>query len=201
MIGFMGAHRTGKSTLCDQLVREYSGLYKKNPFSISEIQKRHGFDSKNQSYNWQYRKRIQNVLLTTLRDTLHNASRSSIGTAVLRDVQPNQVFERTPLDLIGYLLLSAPDDLSQEDEQWVSMYIKEAIHLTNTYFTDVFFVQPGIAYVHSDTSAEEDSINKLNEIMLGFFMHPDLKVNRHLIPAEMTDLYERMAFIRSKLNV
>ena len=50
MIGLMGAHRVGKTTLCKKLT-DSSMSYSEVEISISEMQRGMGYDSANQSYD------------------------------------------------------------------------------------------------------------------------------------------------------
>lgn len=198
MIGLMGAHRVGKSTLCEGIVRIGSGAVFELPISISKMQKELGFNSSNQSYDWETRKVIQNGLLKKFDEILLS---NSITRACISQQQPKFITERTPLDLIGYLLINAPDNPTADDMQWISNYIDKCITLTNSHHEKIYLIQPGIKYVECETSAKEDSMDILNAIYLKTLLDPRLTVDRVIVPQEMTDLTERVLFVMENKNV
>lgn len=194
MIGLLGAHRTGKSTLCQALLSAGRGSFWEKEISISKMQKEMGYDSSNQSYDWETRKSIQAGLLDAFFKKLHEPFTQSV-------VQHTVISERTPLDLIGYLVMNAPENPTAEDLEWIDNYIANCIALTNVKYSKVFLLQPGIEYVECATSAKEDSMDVLNAIYLKTLLDPRLTVDRVIVPQEMTDLTERVLFVMENKNV
>ena len=204
VIGLMGAHRTGKSTLHDvltqginnQLVYQFSSI----PVSISSWQKEISFSSNNQAYDWETRKNIQGYLFSRFEQVLAR-SITLVHPAVVNHQLVNtiQITERTPLDLIGYLLLNAPENPTQEDLEWIDDYKAQCIGLTNAFYKKVFLLQPGIPYVECDTSAKEDSMDKLNAFYLHTLLDPRLIIDRHIIDSNMTNLNDRVTEIITNL--
>ena len=194
MIGLLGAHRTGKSTLCQALLSAGRGSFWEKEISISKMQKDMGYDSSNQSYDWETRKSIQSGLLDAFFKKLHEET-------ITRAVVANWITERTPLDLIGYLVMNAPENPTAEDLEWIDNYIANCIALTNVNYSKVFLLQHGIEYVECATSAKEDSMDILNAIYLKTLLDPRLTVDRVIVPQEMTDLTERVLFVRENKNV
>lgn len=194
MIGLLGAHRTGKSTLCQALLSAGRGSFWEKEISISKMQKDMGYDSSNQSYDWETRKSIQSGLLDAFFKKLHEET-------ITRAVVANWITERTPLDLIGYLVMNAPENPTAEDLEWIDNYIANCIALTNINYSKVFLLQPGIEYVECATSAKEDSMDILNAIYLKTLLDPRLTVDRVIVPQEMTDLTERVLFVMENKNV
>lgn len=194
MIGLLGAHRTGKSTLCQALLSAGRGSFWEKEISISKMQKDMGYDSSNQSYDWETRKSIQSGLLDAFFKKLHEET-------ITRAVVANWITERTPLDLIGYLVMNAPENPTAEDLEWIDNYIANCIALTNVNYSKVFLLQPGIEYVECATSAKEDSMDILNAIYLKTLLDPRLTVDRVIVPQEMTDLTERVLFVMENKNV
>lgn len=198
LVGLVGAHRTGKTTLCDALNAESHYSLSRLHVSISEMQKEIGFDSSIQSYPWHTRKKIQEHLLARFDDLLYSNQKHPPILA-LRVEPISMITERTPIDLIGYALLNAPDYPSDEDKEWIAQYIKDCIDLTNRYYEKLFLLQPGIAYVACDTSAGEDSIDKLHSIYLAQFLDSSIGVERYIIPEDMLSLHERIKFVKEKV--
>lgn len=194
MIGLMGAHRTGKSTLCQALLSAGRGLLWEKEISISKMQKDLGYDSSNQSYDWDTRKSIQARLLAAFFKKIHEPYTQSV-------VHHTVISERTPLDLIGYLVMNAPENPTAGDLEWIDNYIANCIALTNVNYSKVFLLQPGIEYVECATSAKEDSMDILNAIYLKTLLDPRLTVDRVIVPQEMTDLTERVLFVMENKNV
>lgn len=193
MIGLLGSHRVGKTTLCKALVNGNRGAFSEVPISISELQRGMGYDSANQTYDWETRKNIQNKLLIAFSNILRD---SMYLTGVLRAQRMSiAVSERTPLDLVGYLLLNAPEYVSEEDAVWIKNYINNCIELTNEYYNKVFLVQPGIGYVPDAKSPGQESMDKLNAIYLSLLMDSKLEVERVIIPEDVTDLEERICIV------
>ena len=195
MIGLVGAHRVGKTTLCMELLK---GPYTEVPISISKIQQRIGYISSNQLYDWETRKLIQVGLLTEFSRIL-NTGKCATGILQMQKMA-TAISERTPLDLVGYLLINVPDQLTEEDSLWIKDYISSCIDLTNEYYERVFLVQPGIAYVHDDKSAGQETIDQLNAIYLSLLMDNRLSVERVIIPEEVTDLEERVQIVVGERN-
>lgn len=195
MIGLVGAHRVGKTTLCMELLK---GPYTEVPISISKMQQRMGYISSNQLYDWETRKLIQVGLLTEFSSILNT---SKCATGILRmQKTATAISERTPLDLVGYLLINVPDQLTEEDSLWIKDYISSCIDLTNEYYERVFLVQPGIAYAHDDKSAGQETIDQLNTIYLSLLIDNRLSVERVIIPEEVTDLKERVQIVVGERN-
>ena len=198
MIGLLGAHRVGKSTLCQGLLQAGRGRYWEVPVSISQMQKYLGFDSSNQSYDWDTRKAIQLGLFAQFKELLWEHQHSTkIRTADVR----MDISERTPLDLVGYLVINAPENLTAEDLAWIEDYKTNCINLTNEYYSKVFLVQPGIPYVECETSAKEDTIDKLNSVYLSMMLDSRLTVDRVVMDTEMTDLTQRILYVMENTYV
>lgn len=176
MKGLVGAHRVGKSTLTKALVKLG---FDELPISISEWQKELGTDSSNMNYSWETRKKIQERLIHSFRSLLFVQAFST------------QITERTPLDLYGYACINAPENPTEEDVKWLNEYRHECIRLTNTYYTHVALIQPGIPYVETDKSAKEDTIEALNAAYLSLFLDSSLTVKKYIMPVDCTDIHIR----------
>ena len=93
MIGLIGAHRVGKTTLMNALAK---GPFEAIPISINQMQKNIGYDSSKQNYSFEERMNIQRYLFNALDDYLYKKSRVP-GPAVFRR-QGAVITDRTPLD-------------------------------------------------------------------------------------------------------
>lgn len=192
LIGLVGAHRVGKSTLCAQLKDELH--LGEVPVSIAAWQAEENYNSSKMDYEWRDRKNIQGALLSKFEYTLRRHKR------VLRGQGANMISERTPLDLIGYAVACAPSEPSAEEVAWLKDYTAACIQLTNTYYDKVFLVQPGIPFVETDKSPDEELVNQLNSVYLSLMVNPQLTVERHILDEDMTDLTDRVQFIKDIYN-
>lgn len=201
MIGLIGAHRVGKSTLAGYIAAKYR--FKFIPVSISKMQHKHGFDSSNQSYDFQTRMEIQEYLLFEFRDLLYTHSTIPQTANMTRDVKPEPIFDRTPLDLIGYTLIHVTDQLTDEQSAWLLDYIDQCIKLTNEYFTHIMLVQPGIPLVSDNTTSARASagiIEHLNAVYLAYMVDPRVKSKTSILPREILDMDERANYFKEHLT-
>lgn len=182
MIGLMGAHRVGKSTLMQNLSTTPVLV------DISRMQRSHGYDSSNQNYSARDRCTIQSICLKEFRWLLTTAITQD-STVVTTD--------RTPLDLVAYSILNL-EDAPKEVNQWLINYTTDCIELLNQYYSHVFLVQPGIPLITENTTSapcDEAMIEKLNEIFLGILLDPRIKPKVTIIDREVTDLDQRVKLI------
>lgn len=186
-IGLTGSHRVGKTTLAQEFAAKHG--YTFVPANISEIQRKHGYDSSRQDYSFQERMHIQELILKDLElqyETLHAGS-SSIIT------------DRTPHDLMIYALLAVNDKCTAEDYERLSYYITRCQFVTKMNFDDLFIVQPGIPVIPSPTSAAASRafMHKFNSLLMGE-IYDDEWVN--VIPSYMLNLNNRILYIESNLR-
>ena len=186
MIGLVGAHRTGKSYTVKCMTER--SMIDELKISVSQWQKEGGWDSSDQTYPWEERKRIQEYLFEAFSKRLAIFS-------ITRAVTTNLVSERTPLDLIGYAYLNAPADPTGADYEWLYKYASICIELTNKYYSDIVLLQPGIPYVAASTSPGEESMEILNAHYLSVFMDVRLTPDKLIIPREVTDIDDRLDLI------
>ncbi len=180
MIGLCGAHRVGKSSLA----KAYADAAK-IPFvatSASAVFKEHGMDP-SVTYSFEERMFIQDKILDHL------------GAFFAQYACEEVITDRTPLDMIAYLMADAigeavPDKLQQQFKN----YIEKCFALANRRFTSLVLVQPGIKIVAADgkAAANEAYIEHLNTVLLGLTIDPRLKVPHYYIPRIWTDMDDRV---------
>ena len=193
MIGLLGAHRTGKTTLCKELTNGHTNTLRELEVSISKMAKEWGYDSSKQDYSWEEHKLLQERLYTAFAIKLTLLPSAKLGT-------PIYMTERTPLDLIGYAFINAPETMTESDKAWLSEYKDKCIQITNDYYKAVFMLQPGIPYVDSETSFKEDTIDELNAVYLSVLLDSKLQTPCIVLPSSMLDLAERKQFIEDNLH-
>ena len=190
IVGLLGAHRTGKTTLA-KATAEASGI-RFMQVQLSEAQRILGFDSSKQDYAFKERRQIQEGLLNYMAELLAASANGNV------------IYDRTPLDLIGYTVsLANSNVLDHDDELWLQKFIADCHALTNHYFHKVFLVQPGIPLEYSPKSAapQPGYVNHLNYIYLGVVYELNMRTTAYVIPVWITDLDQRINFILKNSGV
>lgn len=181
-LALMGAHRTGKTTLAEEVAKQ-AGIQCQN-IGIGQLHKEIGYDSSNQAYPFHERTVIQDHLLKRVKEITHS-------------VDSPTIFDRCALDLVGYASLAITDNLSVEQGAWFKQYVLDCVQATNEHLDAVVLVQPGIQLSTAETSARpcEGMIQSLNLTYSGLIHHEDLRVRTMVLPAGMTDLQTRTKLI------
>lgn len=176
ILGLIGSHRTGKTTLAEAYAHKTGATIIK--MNIGSLQKELGYESSNQSYDFDTRMDIQEHLLRRF-DEIYTAVKGLEAVA-----------DRTPLDLIGYTMLAVKDDLSEAQSDRLEKYVVDCINLTNEFFSALVLLQPGIPLTTADTSAKpcKALMEKLNFIYLGTITDERNIVPHFYIPRSMTDI-------------
>lgn len=180
MLGLVGAHRTGKTTLAETYAKKSGATFVQ--MNVGALQREIGYDSSNQSYDFDTRMKIQEHLLQRF-DEIYSSVKSL-----------NAVCDRTPLDLIGYAMLAVNDRLSEAQSARLIQFVTDCINLANERFTAFVLLQPGLPITQSETSAKSIMalIEKLNTIYLGAFSDERLIVPHFYIPRLMVNLDTRV---------
>lgn len=190
LIGLCGAHRVGKTTLMHAVAAELGieGI----EVSISSMQKELGFDSSNQSYSFETRMMIQTHLLNKFTSLLEGINAAGLPA----------ITDRTPNDLIGYMLINVGEKESKDHSDWIMKYIESCLALTSKHYSDVFLIQPGIVLETNNTSAHASMglIEHLHAIYSGYINRLDLDVNALVMSKDIVDLDERVKYIWSNIN-
>lgn len=188
MIGLIGAHRTGKTTLAKHVESGVPSI-KAITVNIGQAQKILGFDSSKQDYSFKERRIIQDGLLNYMAELYKEA-------AVHYE---NVIFDRTPLDLIGYTMLAVTANaLDQEDEEWLKDYIRNCNLLTEFYLDRIFLLQPSIELRNENTTsapAHPGYVEHFNYIYAGVITQINYRTRAFIIPRQVTDLDDRAHFV------
>ena len=184
-LGLLGAHRVGKTTLAEAFATQ-SG-FKFIAANLSQAQKILGFDSSNQNYTFKERRVIQDGLLDYLRQ-LYAEAAANYGNEI--------IYDRTPLDLIGYTITLANSNvLDEEDEYWLEHFIMECKKVTHCYFdAQVVLVQPGIPLITDNNTsavAQRGYIEHLNYIYIGL----SFEMATFIMPRRMTEIKDRINYL------
>lgn len=180
MLGLLGSHRVGKSTLAKAFSESSGALNVK--MDVGALQKELDYDSSNQSYDFDTRMEIQEHLLKRFGEIYASFK----GMAAVCD--------RTPLDLIGYTMLAVNDALTDAQSERLMRYVDDCINMTNEHFTALVLLQPGVPLKDAETSAKSCPalMEKLNLIYLGVITDERTVVPHFYIPRSMVSLNQRL---------
>lgn len=181
MLGLIGAHRVGKTTLARAWAEKNKGIFLETP--TSRIFTELGHDPSD-TFEFRTRMDIQETILARFEDVYAEAS---LTVPVITD--------RTPIDMLGYTLAEAVGNHVPEDQiERLMKYINRCFELTNERFSMVVLVQPGIPIIDAPGKAAPNKalIEHLNALMLGFIADPRLKVPHFYLQRYITDLEGRL---------
>lgn len=169
-----GSHRTGKTTLAQEIIKHCDAECVQ--VDISVMQAKYGFDSSNQSYSFKKRMVIQEYLLKEF-------------TALLGSLNEDKLYilDRAPTDLIIYTLMSLPAKVSATEQTWIDSYIAACIKLQLKYNVLTMVIQSGIPLTSCNTSASANKavVEKFTWLYHGFYEYHE-------------DDLQRMFFMRRK---
>lgn len=189
-IGFAGAHRTGKSTLAQELGKKLNLNMLDNPavtaFNMLGL---HPDDN----LTFDRRLMVQMLILERFKAAAKPSVRfqGQVHT-------PRFVCDRTPLDYAAYMLSEVnsevANDLMQTDEDFLAKYLADCNEAMNELDL-VFIVQPGIEMVAEKGKAvlSRGLQEHLNDLIIARATVCDTECI--LIPREMTDFYDRLSFV------
>lgn len=192
-IGFSGAHRTGKTTLCELLAEKHpyvmkktdiASTFKKEKFTV--LANMVGFNGFVLGCEQQWK-------------IIHHLAKTLIKA------KPNTFFDRTLLDSFAYTDFILGQRLSEFHA--TKTEINEFNSLRNACIERfvlqdfTFIIQPGIPFVGVEKSPDETSQEIINTLVI-MAAEEYLEPNRYFImPREVTDLNERIKIIEDVLRV
>jgi hypothetical protein len=179
-IGFVGTHRTGKTTLAGAVSERLKIEQIKSP--VSAIAKSFGFNMDTDRRDTPRFTQMQKEILVTLASSFANKSRF--------------VSDRTPLDAAAYLLCDVQaNNGSEEWRELVLDYTSKAIAATETFFDAVVLVQPGILFDAQDGKPGPNPAYQehMNLVCAGLVSQLDIPAAS--IPRGCTDPQERLNLV------
>lgn len=185
-IGFCGAHRTGKTTLAQQLSSQL-GL-KFVATSTSAVFARHGL---NPAAGLDSRTRlwIQGKILENAQQSWALAPAEGFVT------------DRTPIDFIAYTLA---DVQGHTEIRFTALerYLEQCFEALDKYFQQLFVVQPGIPLIEEEGKAALNPayIEHLNSLALGLVYDPRQRCPRAVLPRRILELNSRVDWVRRQLK-
>lgn len=144
LIGFCGAHRVGKTTLAMHVANASNIMFIKTSVSILNIWK--DFNIKPDNYfTFAERIELQYYILDYFEEIIQKYEYG--------------VFDRTPMDLIGYLLANIDSTCSGLFNQRTKIFIDKCVKLTEK-FDKIFFVYPKLDYIPEENKSNKTFISE-----------------------------------------
>lgn len=187
MIGLLGAHRTGKTSLAKQYAEKHGIAFIET--SVSAIFKELGYDPAG-TFDFATRLTIQEAILERL-DKMYGGV---VGQAIC---------DRTPIDLMAYTAAEAVgESVTPADQTRFARYVQRCFEMTNKRFSTIILVQPGIPLVMAEGKAalNEAYIEHLNSLMLGLSVDQRVRVPHFYIPRQLIAMEDRLAALENAVG-
>lgn len=199
MICFSGAHRTGKTTLCQELAKHG---YEFVPANMSQVCKDMGINT-DEDLSFDARREMQESMLLRM-SSLFEAKNDEdfLGQMVLCD--------RGPIDLMVYTATKLHEqgllaDEGSEIVQWSLDYFKRCVEMSKRLVGGIVLVQPGIPVVADAKSASVETQSKIAQGMRNTFDFyvgtGEMASMGWVVPEDLTDLEERVEVTRQTLSI
>lgn len=183
MLGLVGAHRVGKTTLAERFAAARRGQqWKFAQTSVSAIFRDLGHDPA-ETFDFKTRLTIQEQILIRLT----RFYRESTGQFVITD--------RTPIDMLAYTMSEANGEAVGPDLQArFKGYANDCFTVTNKFFSAVLVVQPGIPIIDAPGKAAPNAayLEHLNTLMIGLCCDERMKVPHFFIPRTRLTMESRI---------
>ncbi|MFK3741045.1 AAA family ATPase [Massilia sp. TN1-12] len=189
MIGLIGGHRVGKTSLAKAYAEKNDAVFLET--SVSSMFKDMGHDPAG-TFDFATRLTIQEEILKRL-DVIYAAQ--PVDQAVITD--------RTPIDLLGYTMAEAVGmTVTPELQDRFDAYVRDCFRVLNKRFATVVLVQPGIPLVAAEGKAAMNKayIEHLNSIMFGLMMDERTRPAHYYIRRTMLDFDDRLAALESAVG-
>lgn len=184
MLGLTGPHRTGKTTLAQAYAQRHGIPFVKT--SATEVFTRLGRDPA-VDYPIEERLAIQEAILHAFEKQYAAACR----------ISSFWVADRTPIDMASYMLADVSREAlagKPELSMMVDSYVNRCIEATNSWFSVVALIQPGIKLVAAEGKAPicVSYMRHLNILQKGLLVDGKLGIRHFVMPSTILDLEERM---------
>lgn len=182
--GIAGAHRVGKTTLCESLSNETDfGLLE---MRVGNVFSDLGIDPA-EPMSFQTRLGVQNEILDR--------------AIKVWAAEPTHFFaDRTPIDMLAYTTADMDGQICLTDIEMAGYmeYRSRCYDALHRFFGVLIIVQPGIDLVDpgEKPTAKMDKgfIEHLNSIVLGLAFAPECKLPVYIVPREVVDLDARLSY-------
>jgi len=188
-IGLIGAHRVGKTTLAAAAAEKSNIPF--IPTNLSAILRREKIDL-SKPIDIMRKMEIQQMLLD---ETVE----------LFKTQQGSYITDRTPLDMLAYVLAEIGPHASLEASESILKYSKDCFTHTNQLFDLIVLVQPGIE-IKQDIKKETAPINQayietLNYIMTGLIYNESCTPKKFIIQRDCIDFDKRAEIIAHFLSI
>jgi len=188
LVSLTGAHRVGKTTLAREYAQKHGIEFVET--SVSAIFHDLGLNPA-APMSFTQRLEVQREILKRL-DAIYE-----------RYAGRQAIFDRCPIDLLGYTLGDAVgDSVPAECQASLATYVQECYNVLNKRFTAIVLIQPGIAIVDAPGKAAPNLayIEHLNSLMMGLAADPRCKVVSRYIGRHILDMEGRMRALESNIG-
>jgi hypothetical protein len=184
-IGLCGSHRTGKTTLAEEISQRTGIPFVKT--STTGVFREHGLDP-SRPMEFHRRLWIQHKILDAAEKAWNSGHRQFIT-------------DRTPLDMAAYTLADIQGS-TEVDFGGLEGYLDRCIGVTNTFFQILVLVQPGIPLVYETGKAalNEGYLEHLNFLILGLCNDDRIKSTFLSLPRDVTDREARVKKVMEVLD-
>lgn len=188
MIGLLGSHRSGKTTLAKAYALKSGSEFLAT--SLTEFHRAAGFDVT-----------AENPFSVRLahQEKVLDFTDAMYAKHACRDV----IADRTPLDMIAYTMAEAfAGRVRGDDQARFAAYVQRCFDVTNKRFGTLMLIQPGISFVEEEGKAANNPayIEHLNTILLGLIGDPRLLTSHWFIPRTYTDIADRIRCLENAVS-
>lgn len=179
IVGFAGAHRTGKTTLAQKVAEKFNIPLRLT--SMSQVFKEVGVGV-NDDLDFDTRMIVQDQMLNRM-------------VAIFSAYGPF-VTDRTPLDIIAYTYMTVPKNLTPEQATIVQQHVARAYEACKL-LPVIVRIPPGIKIVDDPTKAFANPIyiEALDRMIFGLAQDSRLKSSCWAIERHITDLDRRVELV------
>lgn len=180
MLGLTGSHRTGKTTLAQEFSKRKGMPLVRT--SASGVFADMGLDPK-VDYPLEVRLDVQQRIL----EAFEKQYRTVPGGVFVTD--------RTPIDMMAYTLADVQRSNVPDDQMGrIESYLKDCVEVSNTFFSILMVVQPGIALKDEPGKAPANVpyVEHINHLVMGIVVSEAVESAHYYIPRSMTGLGRRI---------
>jgi hypothetical protein len=183
-IGIAGAHRVGKTSLAEKIVERLPFLhFGRTNVSNADVWKNYGINPDGE-FTFAERLVIQDKLFAHVQEIVNNTPDGS-------------VFDRTYLDLLGYLYSNIDNTCSSLYDDQVMDFTIRCMNAMFKDFGKIIIVPPAIEVQSADNKngkvfMSKGYIESINNHVIAYAARS--RIPYIIIPYEMVDLHERAAY-------
>ena len=185
-LGLCGAHGTGKTTLAIALSHSLGIPY--IPIDASTVFLEHKFHPLDK-LDIRTRLFLQQKILAKAVDIWFDVD------------EPSFICDRTPLDMVAYLLADIGNgELDRHTQTEIMDYLQNCFNVTIQYFGKIVLIPPAIPFIEREYKAaiNQPLIFKLHTQLLGMLNYLNLPYKE--LPKDCLDLGDRVKFVDDYLN-